>query len=81
MGFKFTKSIKLGKLFRLNVNKKSKSVTVGGKNLKSLSMTRKKSLQVSPAPVSPTIPRSTAKRNNETALKYAFSAVFQLFSS
>ncbi|MBQ6182225.1 MAG: DUF4236 domain-containing protein [Ruminococcus sp.] len=34
MGFKFTKSIKLGKLFRLNVNKKSKSVTVGGKKLK-----------------------------------------------
>ena len=34
MGFKFTKSIKLGKLFKLNFHKKSKSVTIGGKKLK-----------------------------------------------
>lgn len=34
MGFKFRKSLKLGKLFRLNVTRKGKSVTVGGKKLK-----------------------------------------------
>ena len=34
MGFKFTKSIKLGKFFKFNVNKKSKSISVGGKKMK-----------------------------------------------
>ncbi len=34
MGFKFTKCIKLGKLFKLNFHKKSKSVTIGCKKLK-----------------------------------------------
>ncbi|MBR3283606.1 MAG: DUF4236 domain-containing protein [Ruminococcus sp.] len=34
MGFKFRKSLKLGKLLRLNVTKKGKSITLGGKKLK-----------------------------------------------
>ncbi|MCR5112088.1 MAG: DUF4236 domain-containing protein [Ruminococcus sp.] len=34
MGFHFRKSIKLGKLLKINKTKKGFSVTVGGKNLK-----------------------------------------------
>ena len=34
MGLKFAKSLKIGKLFRLNVGKKTKSVSVGGKKLR-----------------------------------------------
>lgn len=34
MGFHFRKSIRLGKFFKFNKNKKSNSVTIGGKKLK-----------------------------------------------
>ncbi len=34
MGFKFTKSFRIGKLFRFNKNKKGASISVGGKNVK-----------------------------------------------
>ncbi len=46
MGFHFRKSIKLGKLLKINKTKKGFSVTVGGKNLK-LTLNNKKKLTAS----------------------------------
>ena len=46
MGFHFRKSIKLGKLLKINKTKKGFSVTVGGKNLK-LTLNHKKKLTAS----------------------------------
>ncbi|HBB72513.1 MAG TPA: DUF4236 domain-containing protein [Ruminococcus sp.] len=46
MGFKLTKSIKLGKFLRINKTKKGYSVSVLGKNLK-LTLNNKKKLTAS----------------------------------
>lgn len=46
MGFHFRKSIKLGKLLKINKTKKGFSVTIGGKNLK-LTLNNKKKLTAS----------------------------------
>ena len=46
MGLKITKSIKLGKFLKINKNKKSTSISVGGKDVK-VTLNDKKKLTVS----------------------------------
>lgn len=42
MGLKITKSIKLGKFLKINKNKKSTSVSIGGKDVKITANSNKK---------------------------------------
>lgn len=62
MGLKITKSIKLGKFLKINKNKKSTSISVGGKDVK-VTLNDKKKLTASlPGQAFPTTPISAAKR-------------------